>query len=112
MIALGEETVVVRNAPLATDGRYGNARRDWDQATDTTVAGVAMQPLAYEENDVDRERTVSRMRLYLPPAGAALAAESRVVWRGTTYEVDGSPEPWYDGGALDHLAATVKLLAG
>lgn len=108
---IGGETVIVRNAPLAAGGRYGNQQRDWANATEQTVRDADVQPLTGTEDTIDREYAATHVRLYAP-ASADIHTESRIDWRGTTYEVDGEPDRWFDGAALDHIEATLKRLSG
>jgi len=109
---LGNDRIVVRDAPLIVDPRHGNRERDWSQASAVVVDGCSVQPFGATEVAADREFTATHMRLIAPP-GIALAAVSRVIFDGATYEVDGEPAKWRDlDGRPSHVEAALKRLAG
>lgn len=110
-MSLGDDAVTIQRASLTTDATFGRQYRDWTSPATVTITDVSVQPFAEAENAVDREYTATRMRLYAPSTTDIRAAD-RVVWRGATYEVDGEPQRWYDGGQLDYVLAVIKRMAG
>lgn len=104
----GPHTVVVLRATSATDG-YGNSEPDWEQATETTVAGCSVQPQIGLEATVGRETVVSRWTLYAPD-DADLTATDRVRYAGVDYEIDGEPQRW-DFPPLSHLVALLQKVS-
>lgn len=109
---LGADRIVIRDAPLVVNARHGNRTRDWDQAGAVTADGCSVQPYGAAEVVADREFTATHLRLFAPP-GTALAATSRVIFDGTTYEVDGEPATWRDlDGRPSHIEAALKRLSG
>ncbi|HLL68815.1 MAG TPA: hypothetical protein VK453_24340 [Micromonosporaceae bacterium] len=112
--SIGADTITVLRAELTVTERYGSKRhRDWSTATSTTVSGVSVQPFTAVEQTADREHAATRLRLFAPPT-LDLAATDRVVWRGTTFEVDGEPARWFDTdtGAAEHVEAVLKRMSG
>lgn len=88
------ETVTVVTAGTKADPYSGETAPDWDVATFADVAGVAVEPRPSQEPVQDaRNAVVSGFTLYFP-AGAAIAADNRVIVRGGTYEVLGEPAVW------------------
>ena len=98
---LGQETIVVENAPLVT-GRTGALIRDWDNAAQTVISECMIQPFILADklnytNDGEREFTKNSFRVFAPPGTASIVQpESRILWRGVTYEVQGIPGKWFD----------------
>lgn len=110
--SIGADTVTVQRAPLSAADRYGKQFRDWSALVAHTVAGVSVQPISAAEAVVDREYAAAHMVMYAP-AGSDIIATDRVVWRGTTFEVDGPSQRWVDdAGNADHDVVTLKLMTG
>ncbi len=80
------EIVRVR-APLVDDGR-GNRTRDWAAATETPLAGWAVDAGTGEEDTVNRDGA-SIAYTIRGPLNADLAPTDRVRLFGGLYEVDG-----------------------
>lgn len=82
--------VTILQAGTTTD-RYGDSIKDWTAATSSTVKGWVSQQTRSEVLD-GREARVSGWVCYLP-AGTRLTGLDRIVWEGTTFEVDGPINP-------------------
>jgi len=105
---LGNNIVIVKNAPLVADPTDGTLYRDWDAADTTTVAGCMFQPFQPAgtkllEDNKFREYSSGFFRLWMP-AGSPVDSNSKIEFNGHTYEVYGSPNPWYDfEGVESHI---------
>lgn len=86
MIIRLRDKVVVLNADVV-DPTYGSGVRDWTSAT-ATPEPAEVRPVMSDEISLNESTVVSRWRIKLRPDTAATSA-SRVVHRGSTFEVDG-----------------------
>ena len=86
------ESVTVLRATATTDA-HGNTVRDWADADETVVAGVAVNPREVNAENAGREASEDLFVLYMP-AGVDLTATDRVEVRGDVYAVDGTPKVW------------------
>lgn len=109
---LGADRIIIRDAPLVVRTRHGGQVRDWDAANAVIADGCSVQAYSAEEQAADREFTATHKRLFAPP-DTVLAATSRVIHDGATYEVDGEPAVWRDlDGRPSHVEAVLKRLSG
>lgn len=116
---LGTQTIEILNAPLVDSPRGTSSVRDWVNAEVTVVEGCNVQPfklaekLAYS-NDSQREFSKSGFRVYAPGvADGIVTAESKVRYRGTTYEVLGITGTWFRlDGTIDHVAFVIRERRG
>lgn len=109
---LGSDQITVQNAPLIAGGRYGDEERDWSSAQSELVDRCSVQPFTAAEVTADREFTSTRLRLFCPPA-TDITANSRVLFAGTAYEVDGEPGHWRDlDGRPSHIEAVLVRMSG
>jgi len=109
------ETVVRLRAPLVTDA-YQDKVRDWDNAVETTITDVQVQPSeSSEPATVGRSTVITHMRL-LTPIGTDIDLErtDRIRWDGDDWEVDGEVARYMrpSTGAVHHVEATLKRVAG
>lgn len=102
--------VTIRRPGTTTD-RYGANVKDWSAATDTDVDGWLAQTSAAEVNDLGREGERSDWTLYVP-AGTDIEAGDRVIWGGTTFEVDGPPNRAWTPRGEHHVEARLKVVVG
>lgn len=102
--------VTIRRAGTSTD-RYGATVKDWGTATDTEVKGWVARSSELEVNDQGREGQSSQWVLFLP-AETDIVGGDRVIWRSTTYEVDGPPNPAWTPRGEHHVEARLKLVEG
>jgi hypothetical protein len=107
---LGPHTVsVLTPGSMAAD--YGTGTQDdWDTATAVTVPGCSVQPVVIPEFDVDRQSIGTRWIAWMP-AGTPVTGRSRIVWRGDTYDVDGSPQVW-DFDPASHIVVNLRRSEG
>ncbi len=105
-----EELVILH--PQYVDDR-GTLVPDWDQppASMVTVLGCSVQPDT-ESEALGRQQTETLLKGWLP-IGVEVSAFSRIVWRGSTYEVVGPPKRWHDPyGELDHQVVSLRKQEG
>lgn len=96
--------------PTDEANRYGGTDKRWDTATESTVKGWVAQQSRSEVTD-GREAQVSGWVLYLDP-DATVTGRDRVVWEGTTFEVDGPPNPAWSPRGLHHYEVPLRVVAG
>ncbi|MEU2724074.1 hypothetical protein [Streptomyces smyrnaeus] len=105
-------SIVRVRAPEVTD-RYGNKQRDWANAVRTSMVGVNVQPAGSpsqsDEDNGDRQTTVTGWRLYSPRGmDVDLLETDRVEYEGMTLEVDGKVGRWRVGGTVHHVEASLR----
>lgn len=107
---LGPHSVsVLRAGTKAAD--YGNGTQpDWEQVTETVVAGCSAQPLPAPENTVDRDNVSHRWLVWMP-GDTDIKATDRVVYGGAEYDVDGEPDRW-DFTPLSHVVVRLRRSEG
>lgn len=102
-----QQSAVRLRAPLVVD-RYGNAVRDWDNASEEILAGVNVQPYADTPGEEvgDRSNWDGTLKL-ISARGTALplAATDRIRFGGLVYEINAEIEPYYSAGQLHHQEA-------
>lgn len=109
---VGVEVVTRLRAPLAPTGPSGRLSRDWTRASSTVLKGCSFQPLSTTEFIDSREFAETHWKLILPGA-ADIVSSDRVIWLGSTYEVDGNAENWNDmKGTPQHTTVLVKRWTG
>jgi len=104
------DNVIRRRAPVVDGGPYGNAQRDWDNATSQAYPAV-VGPVSSTEDVVNQQQTITRWRIILGPY-ADLEATDRIEWDDggglKTYEVDGDVERHKRrGGQLHHISCVL-----
>lgn len=103
------DTVTVLAAGTSTD-RYGQEALDWSAATSvTTPAWVGGQNTT--EVTTAGDRILTRLACIVP-ADVTVTAQSRIVWRANTYDIDGEPLPMSRRGALHHYEMTLTRVEG
>jgi hypothetical protein len=112
MTILGAQQITRVRATDLADGRHGGKARDWKTAAAEVIYGVSVQPFATAESTLQAAYVADRLKVFAPP-GTDLLPTDRVIYEGTTYEVDGSAQRWQDAGGRDHhLEIIIKRLAG
>src|SRR5215207_6865947 len=97
--------VTVRNAAVAPDP--WNPIVNWGTATEA-VEPAQVRPATSDETVVNEDTVVDRWRIILLP-GTVATYQSRIVWRGETFEVDGEVQPATDDrGRIRHYRALIK----
>lgn len=107
------QTVLIRRAVLRVD-RYGNstAVRAWDDAVDTAVAGVSVQPVTGDEVVDRRNAVLLRFSVFFPP-GTDIQATDRVVYGGLVYEVVEDVRRWSSAtGGVDFVRTVIRRVEG
>lgn len=102
-------SVTVVRAGTATD-RYGNAEKDWTNATHTHAVAWIAQRNASEVLG-NREAQVGQWVGYFPE-GVPIAGGDRVEWGDYTFEVDGPPHPAWSPRGPHHIEAQLLLVEG
>jgi hypothetical protein len=105
---LVHDVVIVTAA--TTTGRYGDAVKDWDGATRTTVKGWLARKNQQEVNGT-REAEVYDSVLFLA-ADATITGADRVEWQGGTYEVAGPPNQAWTPRGEHHLEVPLRRVDG
>jgi hypothetical protein len=105
------DRVSLMSAEDLSEDSHGNVTPDWENAP-TIISPAAVVPLSTSENLVGGNQVTTRWRLFLP-AAVSVAARSRVLWRGDTYEVDGDVELHTDSRSRPHhLEALLVRVTG
>lgn len=81
------DTVTVLRAPIIE--KNGMEKRDWSNAVDFEVADVMITSQNTSRDFEDRTLQVSDRRTLRANYDADIKAGDRIVWNGSTYEVDG-----------------------
>lgn len=81
------ETVTVLRAPIIE--KNGMEKRDWSNAVDFEVTDVMITSQNTSRDFEDRTLQVSDRRTLRANYDADIKAGDRIVWNGSTYEVDG-----------------------
>lgn len=84
---IARHPIVRVRAPLVDDGR-GNLARDWDEATEATIPGWAVDVGSTVEDTVNRDGSAVEYTIRGPLA-ADVAATDRVRFMGGLYEIAG-----------------------
>lgn len=93
------ETITVLSAPLIAGGWGTDEERDWANATQRSVEGVAIAPRRSGgtaiggEVNIDRTAVIVGLTIY-PPPDANIDPHDRVVIDNEPYEVVGEPGDW------------------
>lgn len=110
------QTVTVIRAPLVTE--RGASVRDWDNATEHTIAGCSVQPSDSSRDFARREEQSSfGFHAFLPP-NADIQAGDRVrcdvgVGGEITFEIDGVPYSRYSPtGRVDSTQVDLRVWDG
>lgn len=101
-----------RLRPSTTTDRYGDVTDNWASPSTAVLTVRGVEPVSSTEDNRDgRQAVITGFRVYLEP-GSDVAAGDRLVLRGTTYDVDGTPADWRSpwgtnvGGVVVALKAT------
>lgn len=105
--------VTVARAAAGTDD-YGNAEKDWADATRTTMRGRVAQRTR-DENREGGERQVTEWVVYLPP-GVDVTAQDRIEWfdgyADLVFEIKGRPHRAFDRRVEHHVELLCDLVEG
>lgn len=106
------EAVTRQRAGTTTD-RYGNTVLDWTNPDEDAIDGCAFAPTSTSEDYDQRAAVIQVPMLYAPP-GADINAADRIVFRGTTFEVNGEPATWVDpfSGVEKGIEVPLRVVAG
>ncbi|MET8702730.1 hypothetical protein ABZW10_28305 [Kitasatospora sp. NPDC004723] len=82
-------------------------RRDWEHAELVWSGLASVQPgRPYTVRSPERETTVDRLVIYLPPTADVDSAD-RITVQGVTYQIEDEPARW-PAGRLSHI--TIKAV--
>jgi len=102
-------TIGVSVYETGADDAHGNPVESWATAADVPVYAVAPGTPG-EDYEVGRNPSTIPLMVYGPTASlGSVAARSRVVWQGDTFEVNGAPEV-YDYGPFSFAPGTCLRL--
>jgi hypothetical protein len=98
---MNREVIDVLSPGLSADPYSGEQVQDWDDPTTRTVTCLApAEPRPSGEPQQDARNSVtSGWTLYLP-SGDPITVHDRVVVRGQTYPVQGTPSDWGVAGVV------------
>lgn len=99
------DTITRQRAPLVS-GPYGNSTRDWTNAT-SVVYSCYVSFVSSTEQVVNLDETQTRAKVTLGPT-ADVEPTDRMLYRGDTYEVDGTVMPSLRRGALHHQRVVLR----
>lgn len=105
---------VTRQRPTTTTDRDRNTVTDWTDPSEVTLTVRGVEPVSSSEDNSDgRQAVITGYRVYLDP-GADVQSGDRVVLRGVTYDVDGTPADWRSprGSALGGVVVALKDMEG
>lgn len=100
---------VTKRRPAEVEGPYGGTTLDYDNPTDTDIAGF-MQPGNVEEIDGRREAGVAEWRLFTNHAD--IVETDQVVWNSDVYDVDGPARRFDTPTGFHHLEVPLKKVDG
>lgn len=89
---------------------YGDTIPDWAGPTETVLRAMVEQRTATEPPGDGRDATVTGLVMFTNELG--VSADDRIVWDGTTYEVDGDPWVVQSPAGPHHIEAQLKLVEG
>jgi hypothetical protein len=85
---------VTRLRGVPSTDRYGATVLDWTTPGTLDIEGCGVNPGGSQEPvEVGRTSVITRPEVYAP-VDADVTAADRLVVRGVTYQVDGSPRAW------------------
>lgn len=100
---------ILRPTMVSSRGTYVP---DWSKPTETSVPGCSVQTGTTGEDRDGRTSTALLGTVYLPP-GTDVQAGDRIVFAGTTYEVQGAPMAWGSPtGRVSHVQARIAVWRG
>jgi len=108
------DAVIRVRAPLTTDA-YGVGHRDWDNAVETAIGGVEVQPSTQiEEVAPGRNMAVTRWWLLTPPGvDVDIEFTDRIRYAGRLMEMDGEVARWPDpSGGVHHVECVFREVRG
>lgn len=109
--AFGETVTVLRRVLRPQRDRYGADRYT---TTPVPVAGCAVRALSSQETLTGgRDRVADSIEVVMPP-GTVVQAVDRLVVRGLTYQVDGTPDPQTNNetGAAPGVRVVARRVTG
>lgn len=109
MIMLDDAELV--SVPMVRD-KYHNVP-DMDNAVTLYSGKGSVQPFMGIEDEVDRDTTISQMRLISKEPGFFQAtAQHYVRFDGELWKIDGRPFLWRVNGHPHHVEITMRLVVG
>lgn len=91
----------------------GSVVPDWDNATELVITNCHGQPASTGLSEDGRVLGISQGVTLYTPASADIKAGDRIVFKGSTYEINGEVSDWPSAtGALDHLVINLRRYSG
>lgn len=94
--------------PTETTDRYGDVVKAYDEASAETISAY-VQPIESDEAQDQRDAVLYNYRVF---SNAPVRAESRVIFDGRTYEVDGDAKRWDTPRGFSHYEFKLKKWEG
>lgn len=107
---LGPHSITVQRAGTRQADYGSGTELDWANTTSTAVDGCSVQPSPADDYTIDRDTFITRLVVYAPPT-IIVRATDRIVWNGTTYDIDGDVLRW-DFGDLSHVVLNLRRSEG
>lgn len=117
MTYLGNTTITIYEAPLATDTRDNSLYHDWDHPIVTVVKGCMIEPMQLAarlqlQTNREREYAAAYIRVWMPPS-APVKPNQRLLINNQWYDIHGQPHLWYDlEGVASHWGVLVLVRSG
>ena len=106
-----EDTASLVSVPMVRD-RYHQAP-DIDAAVVLHEGKCSVQPFMGIEDEVDRDTTISQMRLISRDSGFYQAtAQHYILFDDELWKIDGKPFLWRINGRAHHVEITMRLVEG
>jgi hypothetical protein len=96
--------------PAWTDD-HGTSVPDWNDASEHTITGCSLQPVAAVEQVLNRDAVTTTWQLFAPASADVTATDRVRAPDGAVYEVTGAVRVW-DTGVLDHVDAMLSRVEG
>ena len=105
------DTVTIKRAQMVD--KRGTIVADWLNPQVFTIGGCSVQPSTSTRDFDGRTLGILEEWTLYAPTGADLRAGDRVVWRDTTFEINGAPMPWESPtGRVSHVYARLTEWSG
>lgn len=100
--------------PLIRKDEYNADYSDWSVPQVVATGRASIQDFLTTEDDSDRQTTTEGLRLISddPALFDAIQPTDRILYAGTTYEVDAPIQKWRLFGRMHHIEVYLKKVVG